>query len=476
MFKKLFWLSLSVLFFIPVQSFAGSEDLHRQFSQDYNLFVHQGNVDRILSKGLTLQVLLNYFNQVSPALAYQGNPRISLDTLYKSQKMFSQLVEACRYELVDCNQAFDPYATVSQKELLVWFFRLKQKDSSDFRGPDSTQNYRMAWMAARRLNLLPEGQKEATYDFLSELLYRNTLSQNSFNLPYVEGMVADFKDITPDHFHNLRQIDRILSRLYHQSFLLQRGDMLLPEEVQYLEKLKAYQQIYNDLRDDLVKLPYALRIKNDYAPSVAQAVLDYRLQDVLAEYYYDYSKNPAYRQHNLLTGLAKMNGRLVMSDEEVSMWDVLADKKLTDFRYGWVIVNGNDEAWQWGGGICGAATGIFNPAWRSGLMITQRNPHSVFYKGLYGIEDIGLDATVYRPKPDLRFKNTFRDPVVFSVQNNEQDKVVTVRILGNSPYRRVKVEGPFMKSKKEVEWVRQMEYFDGTKEREVLASRYNAIR
>ncbi|MBI5412572.1 VanW family protein [Candidatus Peregrinibacteria bacterium] len=479
MLKKSFLLA-GLLFVLLVSSKAYADVSHpyRVFTRQFNLVVHQGNVDRAITRGKALEVLLNYFRKNKAVVAYQGSQKELFHGVAAIRPRFSDDVAyACAEKLIDCNNEFRSNQYISQRELLVWFFRLRETKNSDQWDVKSPQSYRKAWVAARNLNLLPQTDPTVTYDSLSELLYRDHVSQSNFNQPYFEGLTADLKEINPANYHSLAQIDGILRGIFIRLYSFRKMKKLLPEESQYLTDLMKYREAFRGLREDLIKNPYLLRNgDSEYSPEVVSAIREYGLQEVLAEYRYNYSKNAAYRQHNLLTGLLKINGRVIMPGETKSHWQMLSDKNLEDFKYGWVIVNGKDEAWEWGGGICGTSTGIFNPVWRSGLEIVERKPHSVYYNTLYAMEDIGLDAAVYRPKPDLRYRNNFDYPVVFSVVNDQKNKTVIVTLFGNSPYRHIKIEGPVFTSERAVEWTREMEYFDGIKQKELLASRYNDIK
>ena len=57
---------------------------------------------------------------------------------------------------------------------------------------------------------------------------------------------------------------------------------------------------------------------------------------------------------------------------------------------------------EYGGGLCQIGTTVFRAAVNSGLPITERRPHA--YRVVY-YEPAGFDATIYDPRPDLRFIN-----------------------------------------------------------------------
>lgn len=60
-----------------------------------------------------------------------------------------------------------------------------------------------------------------------------------------------------------------------------------------------------------------------------------------------------------------------------------------------------------GGGVCQVSSTLYNAALLAGLRIVERHPHS------YPVRSVppGRDATIVWGGPDLRFKNTLRDPI-----------------------------------------------------------------
>jgi len=73
---------------------------------------------------------------------------------------------------------------------------------------------------------------------------------------------------------------------------------------------------------------------------------------------------------------------------------------------------------EYGGGVCQVSTTFFRAAINSGLKITERQHHA-FPVTYYNPQ--GFDATVYDPKPDLRFVNNTPDHLLIEtyVQGNE---------------------------------------------------------
>ena len=70
-----------------------------------------------------------------------------------------------------------------------------------------------------------------------------------------------------------------------------------------------------------------------------------------------------------------------------------------------LVIKNNKTIPEFGGGLCQVSTTMFRTALLAGLPILERRPHAYrvrYYDWPYGP---GVDATVYQPHPDLRFKN-----------------------------------------------------------------------
>lgn len=119
------------------------------------------------------------------------------------------------------------------------------------------------------------------------------------------------------------------------------------------------------------------------------------------------------RRHNIKTGAYKLHGLIIKPDEEFSLVAALGE---VDGSTGYVqelVIKDNKTISEYGGGLCQIATTIFRTALGAGLPITERRNHS--YRVSY-YEPAGTDATVYTPKPDLRFKNDTGNNILIQVR------------------------------------------------------------
>lgn len=115
-----------------------------------------------------------------------------------------------------------------------------------------------------------------------------------------------------------------------------------------------------------------------------------------------FTGSPANRIHNINVGAAALHGLLIKPGEEFSLIKALGEINAKTGYLQELVIKGNKTVPEYGGGLCQIGTTIFRTALASGLPITMRQNHS--YRVSY-YEPAGTDATIYDPKPDLRFIN-----------------------------------------------------------------------
>ena len=96
-----------------------------------------------------------------------------------------------------------------------------------------------------------------------------------------------------------------------------------------------------------------------------------------------------------------------------------------------------------GGGVCQVSTTLFRAAFWSGLPIVERYAHG--YRVAYyeqGNMAPGLDATIYRPIVDLKFRNDTGGWLLIETLAEAGKGRLTFRLYGSQPDREVDMEGP----------------------------------
>jgi len=163
----------------------------------------------------------------------------------------------------------------------------------------------------------------------------------------------------------------------------------------------------------------------------ATDIATWGLTDCLSSYYlnYDHGQTGTDRCYNIERALSFVNDSVVAPGAEWNWNDVVGEcAESTGYRESTVIVNGVDTT-DYGGGICNAATGVFNAAYEACLPIVDRTNHSLYLADY----PEGRDATVSWDTPTLIFQNDTDHYILVHVDTD--GSYMTVSIWGTATGR-----------------------------------------
>lgn len=166
------------------------------------------------------------------------------------------------------------------------------------------------------------------------------------------------------------------------------------------------------------------------------------LKELIGEGKSNFKGSPKNRVFNIKRALLQFQNVIIAPGEEFSFVDYLGD---VDGEHGYLpelVIKNNQTTPEFGGGICQVSSTVFRAAIYSGLKITERRNHAYavqYYK------PIGMDATIYIPRPDLKFKND--TPGAILMQSTIEGDDLTFRFFGTRDGRTVKVDGPHVLSR-----------------------------
>ncbi|MGD8850320.1 MAG: VanW family protein, partial [Anaerolineales bacterium] len=126
---------------------------------------------------------------------------------------------------------------------------------------------------------------------------------------------------------------------------------------------------------------------------------------VVSTYFYGSS---AGRIQNIETASSAFHGLLVAPGATLSMADVLGDISLDNGYAEALIIYGDRTIKGVGGGVCQVSTTLFRAAFFGGYELVERHPHAYrvgYYEQGPGSPGPGLDATVFVPLVDFKFRN-----------------------------------------------------------------------
>jgi vancomycin resistance protein YoaR len=152
------------------------------------------------------------------------------------------------------------------------------------------------------------------------------------------------------------------------------------------------------------------------------------------------------RIFNLSLAASRLNGILIAPGEVFSFNKALGDiSSFTGYKQAYVIENGRTVLGD-GGGVCQVSTTLFRAALRAGLPITERHTHA--YRVGYYEEDAGpgIDAAIYSPTVDLRFKNDTDGHILIQSYADSVNMRLTFQLYGTKDGREVVINEPVILS------------------------------
>ncbi|PIR42893.1 hypothetical protein CO058_00880 [candidate division WWE3 bacterium CG_4_9_14_0_2_um_filter_35_11] len=153
------------------------------------------------------------------------------------------------------------------------------------------------------------------------------------------------------------------------------------------------------------------------------------------------------RIKNIELAASRVNGVLVAPGEIFSFNDAVGEiSSKTGYSTAYIISQGRTVLGD-GGGVCQVSTTLFRAALDAGLPIVERNAHS--YRVSYYEQDSapGIDATIYSPSVDLRFKNDTPGYILITSEFSSKDSSLSFSIYGTKDGRVVDMTTPVVLSR-----------------------------
>lgn len=152
------------------------------------------------------------------------------------------------------------------------------------------------------------------------------------------------------------------------------------------------------------------------------------------------------RIHNVNLAQSKFKGVLIPPNEIVSFNQILGDvSAYTGYKSAYVIMDGKTVLGD-GGGVCQVSTTLFRAVLSAGLPIIERRAHAYrvgYYEQGFGP---GLDATVYSPTTDFKFKNDTPAYILIQPTIDLENLALKFEIYGTNDGRVSSVTKPIITS------------------------------
>ena len=200
---------------------------------------------------------------------------------------------------------------------------------------------------------------------------------------------------------------------------------------QGLQALLAY--FKNSNWGTSINLPY-----DESEPEISTgSIYNLGINSLIGEGRSNFRGSPKNRIFNINVATKRFDGILIKPGEEFSFVKILGE---VDKEHGYLpelVIKKDKTEPEFGGGICQVSTTAFRAAIYSGLEITARRNHA--YPVQY-YNPQGMDATVYVPRPDLRFLNN--TPGHILIQTKTEGTELVFQFYGTDDGRKTKVIGP----------------------------------
>lgn len=142
-------------------------------------------------------------------------------------------------------------------------------------------------------------------------------------------------------------------------------------------------------------------------PDVREDNLDQLgIKELVSEGQTFFPGSPSTRLINVRAGANKFNGVLLKPGEVFSFGALLGDVGPAQGYVPELVILGDHEEKQYGGGLCQVSSTAFRAALNGGMPILQRVNHSFaisYYTAPFGVP--GVDATIFYPDVDFKFRN-----------------------------------------------------------------------
>jgi vancomycin resistance protein YoaR len=148
------------------------------------------------------------------------------------------------------------------------------------------------------------------------------------------------------------------------------------------------------------------------------------------------------RIFNVTLAATRLNGILIAPNQLFSFDKALGDvSAFTGYQQAYVIQDGKTVLGD-GGGVCQVSTTMFRAILNAGLPIIERHAHA--YRVGYYEEDSppGIDATVYVPSVDLKFRNDTGHYILVQTIIDPTSLRLTFNLYGTSDTRKAIITTP----------------------------------
>ena len=188
-----------------------------------------------------------------------------------------------------------------------------------------------------------------------------------------------------------------------------------------------------------------LAVKITKAAVASEDAPNFGIKELVARGSTKFAGSSKARVKNIEVAASKFVGVVIPPDGVFSFNEFVGDVTAANGFEDSLIIAGNRTAVGVGGGVCQVSTTVFRTSFFGGFPTIERWAHG-YVVGYYG--EPGIDATVYTPNVDLKFKNTTGHYLLIKPIVNTKKGILTFEFYGTNPGWKVEVGKPKYSNKK----------------------------
>lgn len=273
----------------------------------------------------------------------------------------------------------------------------------------------------------------------AELLLGLHTYELTSGLQYIEKPINEFVQVAKDTYYKepkdakfLFENGKVSSFTEHENGLEVDAEQFEKDISRVFEEIKkSPENKVIVLKDRVLQPEITLSQTNDLG-----------IEELIGVGVSDYSGSSEDRIYNLKLAAATFNGVIIPPNEEFSFNKIIGDiSSSTGYRPSYIIKNGQTVLGD-GGGVCQVSTTAFRAALNTGLPIVERHAHA--YRVSYYENDAepGLDATIYTPSVDFRFKNDTPSNILIQTEIIDEENILRFKLYGKKDNRVVELTNP----------------------------------
>ncbi len=163
------------------------------------------------------------------------------------------------------------------------------------------------------------------------------------------------------------------------------------------------------------------------------------IQELVASATSHFLGSSAERVHNIDVAAEKFAGVVIPPGGIFSFNTIVGDVSAANGFEDSLIIWGDQTVVGIGGGVCQVSTTVFRAAYNAGFSIVERYNHG-YIVDWYG--EPGLDATIYTPTVDFRFRNDNDSYLLIEPVVDHSSGLMTFNFYGTKPNRQVTLSEP----------------------------------